>query len=511
MKTTIIKCISALFLVTTLSGCDFLEPKAVSEFVPRDAASLNEMLLGNAYPLKGKQRFNLFLNLMDDDVAAAPYQPAPIGLDVNRFIAPFSWQPNLYSLLNQSGYSTTDIYMPYYELILGCNAVIDYIGQVSDTQENIDLVLAQAHALRAFHYFKLVNIFAKPYNVDPAAPGVPLKKTSQIEQRLMARASVREVYDFILAELSEAERLYKGLSDAPYWKDDARTSLPMVYLLFSRTYLYMENWEKAAEYAKLVMDDDRFKLNDLNSIPEYDSNGVLYYNDFHSYTNSTETIWIYGNLDDYVGWAADNLSYSHAFFRASPELMNSFEDGDLRKSRYITRSRLRIDGEYMPHAFGKVNMSKSGSYYLTLTETFTFGRSFRLAEAYLNYAEAEAMLGGDGIGKSIKALNDLRRKRFTPATYTDASASDQNSLIKFVREERRRELCFEDFRWYDLRRWGMPEIKHVWYTGENTGVEYTLSQGDPQYTIPFPDVALEQNSALEQNPLGPAPRPSTSL
>ena len=114
MKTTIIKCISALFLVTTLSGCDFLEPKAVSEFVPRDAASLNEMLLGNAYPLKGKQRFNLFLNLMDDDVAAAPYQPAPIGLDVNRFIAPFSWQPNIYSLLNQSGYSTTYIYMPYY-------------------------------------------------------------------------------------------------------------------------------------------------------------------------------------------------------------------------------------------------------------------------------------------------------------------------------------------------------------------------------------------------------------
>lgn len=510
MKTRFVKYIAAVLAGTTLMGCDFLEPKSVSEFVPRDAQSLNELLLGNAYPTKGKQRFNLFLNLMDDDVAAAPYQPAPIGLDVNRFIAPYSWQPELYQMLNQSGISTNDIYMPYYELILGCNAVIDYIGQVSDTQENINLVLAQAYALRAFHYFKLVNIFAKPYNVDPDAPGVPLKKTSEIEDRLMTRASVREVYDFILSDLSQAESLYKTLSDTPYWQDNARTSLPMVYLLLSRTYLYMENWEKAAEYAKLVMDDSRFTLNNLNSIPEYDSTGTLYYNDFHSYTNSTETIWVYGNLDDYVGWAADNLSYSHAFFRASPELMNSFETGDLRSSRYITRSRLRVDGAPMPHAFGKVNMSKT-NYYLTLTETFTFGRSFRLSEAYLNYAEAEAMLGGSGTALSLKALNDLRRMRFSPDSYTEATISDQDALIQFVRQERRRELCFEDFRWYDLRRWGMPEIKHVWYTGENTGVVYTLSQGDPQYTIPFPDVAIDQNSALEQNPLGPAPRPSVSL
>ena len=50
-----------------LSSCgDFLEPDSQSEFVPKDASSFNELLLGEAYPRYDKSDLNIFLDLMSD-------------------------------------------------------------------------------------------------------------------------------------------------------------------------------------------------------------------------------------------------------------------------------------------------------------------------------------------------------------------------------------------------------------------------------------------------------------
>ena len=149
-----------------------------------------------------------------------------------------------------------------------------------------------------------------------------------------------------------------------------------------------------------------------------------------------------------------------------------------------------------------------------LNGTLDFGRSLRLSEAYLNYCEAKAMLAQEGnaaaLPDAIAALEKLRQKRFAPEEYTAASIADAESFIRFIREERRRELCFEDHRWFDLRRWGMPEIRHTWYPDENTKIVYTLQKNDPGYTLPLPTTALEQNAYLRQNPLAEAPRVGTN-
>ena len=55
-----------------LCSCeDFLEPSSTSEFVPKDANSLNELLLGEAYPRNDVDGMNIFLNLLDDDITSA--------------------------------------------------------------------------------------------------------------------------------------------------------------------------------------------------------------------------------------------------------------------------------------------------------------------------------------------------------------------------------------------------------------------------------------------------------
>ena len=62
-----------IFIISLiLGGCgDFLEPKSKSEFVPKDANSMNELLLGEAYPRNDVSGLNIFLYLLDDDVAPA--------------------------------------------------------------------------------------------------------------------------------------------------------------------------------------------------------------------------------------------------------------------------------------------------------------------------------------------------------------------------------------------------------------------------------------------------------
>lgn len=509
LKYSIFATIAAL----SLTACgDFLEPDSESEFVPEDATSLNELLLGEAYQRNDMDGFNIYLGLLDDDVEAAPYQTPNEGFDGNLYLASYSWQPDMYKMMEEANAGHINIYERYYEVILGANAVLDYIPNVNDSDENINKVKAQAYALRGFYYFNLVNIYGQPYNVNPDAPGVPLKLNSGIEESedYLKRKSVSEVYEQILSDLHTAESTYLALPESERWSDNYRTSLPMVQLMLSRTYLYMENWAKAAEYAKLVMDNKQFKLVDLNDVPlngtDEEGKPVRNYYVFPTY-KSSETIWPYGNVKDMFEWTHKEANSQnsntggkmHAYFQASEELLGTYVDYDLRLNRYIVQAPVGGSSELMRMAFGKVYVGTS--YYLPQNAVGVFGRCLRLSEAYLNYAEAKAMLGGEGLGEATDALNALREKRFDPEDFETEEFDSQEELVQFIRDERRRELCFEGHRWFDLRRWGMPAITHKWHDDSESTSSYRLEEGDLLYTLPIPDEAMNMNSSLVQNEL----------
>lgn len=529
------KIIALCLCSIALCSCeDFLDPSSTSEFVPKDANSLNELLLGEAYPRNDIDGMNIFLNLLDDDITAMPYQTPQDGFDANRFLAAYTWQPDMFKMMEEAGYSNTNMYEQYYELILGANAVIDYIDQVNDEKQNINYVLAQAYALRGFLYFKLVNIFGQPINSQPDALGVPLKLNSGVEntENALARRTVKDVYSQVINDLKEAERLYETLPADKQFAKDYRTSLPMVQLLLSRVHLYQENWSDAASYAHKVMTNSNFKLLDLNVVETLTEEGYPFYKTYHAYSESSEVIWVYGSVSDMGSWVMsyagtsnpkDNNRVMHAYFKASEDLMETYEDTDLRKERYIIKKAVRDERGidiWTPMAIGKLSVNipqdngvSLNNFYKPISGSGVFGRSLRLSEAYLNYAEAKAMMyqmgtDANGATEAQDALDELRVKRYAANDFKSLDITDAEELIQFVRNERRRELCFEDHRWYDLRRWGMKEIKHVWYNDANTKSTFTLTQGDKGYTIPIPDEAMDLNAALKQNEL-PAKRVAT--
>ena len=105
---------------------------------------------------------------------------------------------------------------------------------------------------------------------------------------------------------------------------------------------------------------------------------------------------------------------------------------------------------------------------------------------------------------ALELLSALRSRRILTPNPDEIDDRTPDRLVNSVRNERRRELCFEDHRWFDLRRWGMPEIKHLW-KGDNsdaTVTTYTLRKNDPMYTLQIPACVMLKNDKLIQNDAG---------
>lgn len=503
----------AITAMMMVSCGDFLEPKSRSEYTPKDASSLSELLLGNAYPTADVS-MSTDLQLLDDDITGAPFQETT-DYNLNGLLGGYSWQPKIYEWQEDANEDkNVDLYYVHYSKILGCNAVWEQANKVTDEEDEdlLNYVKAQALTLRAFFYLSLVNIYGWPYNDNKDALGVPLKTNSGVEEENLSRSTVAEVYDLIVSDLKQSIELYDLLPKEWKWRANYRTSLPMAQLLLSRAYLYMEDWENAAKYAKEVMSNKSFQITNLNTLEKNK------HYDFHSYTAVTETIFPYGNLvTDCCYWVylCSRGAENRPFLRASDELLETLNEcpGDLRKYFYIintnyTYTNKKGEQELMPAAYSKVNTSTTeGKEYQPIRQASvnTFGRSLRVSEAYLNYIEAEAMLykqGNAAAGtEALSTLNTFRVYRYDYDNYTTLDITDPEELVQFVRRERRREFCFEDMRWNDLRRWGMPEIKHVWYPDANTKTTYTLKEKDTQYCLPLPTEAMNLNSLLEQNEL----------
>ena len=504
-------------LIWMLTSCqEFLEPVSQSEYVPNEVKSLDELLLGEAYAGAYFVDANFYsvLGLFDDDVAIRRDWAGDDSEEdaVLQLRLAFSWDPTMLDEFNNY-----DVYSQVYEKILGCNAALDYVDGVDGSEDDKNRVRGQALALRSYFYWFLVNLYGQPYGYNADALGVPLKLNSDLQDKGMPRNTVGEVYDQIEHDLLEAERFYKALPEDKQNLHDNRVNLPFIQLMLSRVYLYMENWEQAYVYGKKIIDDYSYDVLDLNSLesPEYTG----YYNFFT--WNNPEVLFLFGNIYDvarlpyYLGFIRyenkiDDWSetYNYILPVASDSLLGTYEDADLRKIHYLMLPQSPdgrgADKDYRA-AYSKFPIQGVGNYNLNYNAgAGLWGTAFKVTEAYLNAAEAAAMLYGERqseyMAQAQNLMTDLRTKRFPLGSPSVAvTETNPDALIQLVRDERRRELCFENHRWFDLRRYGMKEIKHVWYDESGHAIEYTLQQNDPGYTLLIPRTAFTYNSSMVQN------------
>lgn len=450
-------------------GCsDFLNEESQDEVIPKTVKDFSELLLNSGYPDVSVYPGAICAQLDDDKemnwLGESLNEGSVLGSsDAEAWFPRFTWQPDMFRRDEGIALASTEYYQ-FYERIKGCNAVLDYIDGAMGTETEREQVKAEALALRAYYYFWLVNLYGEPYNYNKTALGVPLKLVSAVDEEIGGpRETVEKVYERILTDLNASARLFEKYEVVI---GNYRINLPAVKILLSRMYLYMERWKDAADAATEAIRLGR-GLSDLTSLEDGDFKGM------NSYTMN-ETLWIFGN-------SIANYSGAFAF---SSDLLELYTSNDRRMGTYILPS-YSWSGTFIGYIYNKCS---------ALDEP---GQCLRLSEAYLNRAEAYAQMP-DKKSEALSDLNELRGKRIKG--YEDVNITDPVALLDTIRKERRLEFCFEGHRWFDLRRYGMPEIKHVYQESKTAAkMVYTLKENDPMYTLPIPPSVLEKNRQLEQN------------
>jgi hypothetical protein len=515
------KIVTLLFaaLILLCGGCKkYLKESSQDELTPTTTASLSELLAKEGYPyiatsttFNGTDGYSLcnHLNWLDDD--AKLQNVTSQSAVVNYAKVFYSWADNSYTdAAAASAYAggAKNPYQNLYNRIRGCNVVMDMLADVSGTTAEKEQMEGEALTLRAYYYWMLVNLYAWPYN-DPvhdksSSLGVPIIKKGSISDVPVARNTVKEVYDFIAADIERAVMLLekqKKLSTL------FRVNYRAAWLLASRIYLHMEEWDKVIQYAGKLIGDYPL-LTDLNSwkVPTTQGVGTGTNANFIDPSN-VEMLFLFSGVrsGDYQSF---NVSASFYSLIASPALTGIYETDDMRFGVFTTTNPppnfylTRLSGYYQHSKF----------YFHGLAS-----RSFRMSEAYVNRAEAyirKVLKGGDAtlLQKALDDLNYLRGRRFKAgsanATVTLASLdNDAQKVLTFCLTERRREFCFEEFRWFDLRRNGMPELVHTFNPNEPNVVNaalpvetFTLPQGSNRYVFRFPQNVIEANPLLVQNP-----------
>ncbi|WP_442587528.1 RagB/SusD family nutrient uptake outer membrane protein [Pedobacter sp. AW31-3R] len=473
-------------LVMLLGSCKkFLEESSQDELVPKTTKEFNELLMGSGYPLLsgasvGDPPLNALTTLMDDDVEGIAPRTSTSARTLS-YRWGFTWQPDYYSAyVNGDNTSGSNPWASFYNRILGCNIALKYADGSTGTDNDKNYLKGQAHVLRAYYYFQLVNLYGWPYNDPSKSPqrelAVPLILSPDLQDAGRPRNTVQEVYEQILKDISSGIHFLEGTTNNGGL---FRIGLPAAHLLASRVYLHLENWQQVIAHADAVLETKPGLLNLQGFTADATTNNVIVS------TKNPETLWIFGITTEVQ---SGDLATNTTMFSLSASLANSYTTADLRWNTYIRKTT----GRYLYSAVKWASRSAPG-------------KAWRTAEAYLNRAEAYLMLsksGQGGLSSALSDLNTLRRNRFAPATYTDVTFTHADEALAFCREERRRELCFEDQRWFDLRRYGMPAIEHIWY--EPNATRYVLTAKDPAYVLPIPDNVLLNNPLLTQNPLAAA-------
>ncbi len=120
----------------------------------------------------------------------------------------------------------------------------------------------------------------------------------------------------------------------------------------------------------------------------------------------------------------------------------------------------------------------------------------RLAEIYLNYAEAVLRGGGGDINLAVQKINELRERAYGSQ---DGNITAADLTLQFVLDERSRELYWEGLRRTDLIRYGMfTSGTYLWpFKGD---VPAGTAVDDYRKLFPLPPNVLNINPNLTQNP-----------
>lgn len=483
MKNILIKSIASLLVAGALTGCgtDFLKTD-MSDSVDSSTALNNLSNIGSALNGTYYQFFTYnfagnYATVLGDIPSDIVYWNGQTGHQND--IYQFTFQDTSVGLYNiwKYGYKVVD----HSSRVIEGAAKLE--GLSDEEKAELNVYTAEAHALRAYATFVMVNAFGHQIKVDgndfSNQPGVVVVDTPIPAFQEIKRNTVGECYDAILKDIKSAISLFESNGDRGsmfYF------NLAAAYGLAARVNLYMENFAEAKDYAQKAI--DKSGITTLT----YTSDG---YKALYNYGSSnTESMFALAiTLSD--NWSANSCGtlFTTYDYSPSPWLLSKLGENDVRNSimGFDTTSTPTVPefagGKFACYATG--NPANATNYLINAPEMF------------LIMAEADLRSATPDLAKAKESLLVVAKRNIDIASVEDLPSS-KDELLAFLRDERARELFQEGHRFFDIRRWG---VKSNAYAYGAPNITFTFKDQDFSNVIfPIPTDEIDAGFGVEQTP-----------
>ncbi|MFL5561564.1 MAG: RagB/SusD family nutrient uptake outer membrane protein [Gemmatimonadaceae bacterium] len=376
-------------------------------------------------------------------------------------------------------------------------------GASAALKEQIHGYRAEARFLRALSYWHAIDLYGN----------VPLTDENFDLRTLPHQATRAEVFNFVESELKAIRPLLPPKSTGDYYGRASQAAVDMVLAhlyLNAKVYTGTDRYADARAAAESAIAagftlDPSYKhlfQADNNTSPELiftvPQDGV------HTRTWGGLTFLIHASVGGNIDPASYGINGGWWGLRLRSPVSDRFSaepaGTEQRRSIIFTSGQSKVatdvpnfsSGYAFPKFSNKTSAGVTGS---NLDFPDTDYPMFRLADAYLIYAEAVLRGGGGSAATALGYVNALRERAYG-STAGDITAAELT--LPFILDERSRELAWEGFRRQDLIRFGQFSSAGIWeWKGGVVAGKTTESFHD---LYPIPSNELSANPTIQQNP-----------
>lgn len=346
------------------------------------------------------------------------------------------------------------------------NLIINNVLSCTDASEEQKLsTQSEARVNRAWILFRMAQIYLKPYNESYAAqtPGMPIIKESSTMTEHFERASMKDLFNFIITEMEESCKHVQNNTAYIF-----RTEKADAYAMLGKVYHYIGDYQNALTNMRLAKqyaeESGAAIITDLNTLADnkVPNDGVLHMNE----TQNMRDIWCPNYaIAYYSATAVPSLLVKEKYF-------NLFEEGDRRILRFPLWNGY-------PKACDRDTPMGICSYNL-----------------YLVLAECEARVGDMNNAKA--ALEHVRKYRMTSGLEAvPAEINTKDKLIRYCVEEWIRENLGTGKFYFEMKRlWNDPLFQDLKadYKHEVIGTDEVYQFTESQLEMKIPASVLKWNS-----------------
>ena len=491
MKNIILKSLGTLLIAGALTGCGdkFLNTE-MSNGVDVNTALTSVANIGNA--LNGTY-YRFFQYYFAGNYATVI---GDLASDIVYWNGQTGHQDDIYQFTYQdTGNSSQYIWEYGYKVVDHSSRVIQGAKNLQDEvageeEMELNIYTAEAYALRAYASFVMVNVFGHQVKVNgtdySSQPGIVVVDTPVEAFSHVERSTVGESYAAILSDLDKAIALFEANGDrgSMFYFNLAAT-----YGLAARVNLYLENFDKAKEYAQKAIDESGI------TTLTYTSEG---YRALYNYgASNTESMFALA-ITTSDNWSANSCGtlFSTYDYSPTPWLLSILAPNDVRNSIMI----FAADSTPMVPEFGGGKFACFGMG----NPAYATNYLINAPEMFLIKAESDLRSATPDIEAAKQSLLVVAKRNLDISAVEDLPAS-KDELLSFLRDESARELFQEGHRLFDIRRWG---VKGNAYAYDSPNINFTFKDVDLSNVIfPIPQDEINAGFGVVQTPDWQAGRP----